>query len=90
MQHGKAALHLAAENGHEAAADLLLQYKAFVNARSKAGISPTHLAAQNGHTNLVKLLIEKYSATVDALSLVGHLFSCQVHTTSLKLNACHS
>ena len=71
MQHGKAALHLAAENGHEAVADLLLQYKAFVNAKSKAGIAPTHLAAQNGHAGLVKLFIEKYQATVDALSLVS-------------------
>ena len=76
VQHGKAALHLAAEKGHETAADLLLQYKAFVNARSKTGISPLHLAAENGHKNLVKLFVEKYSATVDALSLVGRMLNC--------------
>ena len=71
LQYGKAALHLAAENGHEEVADLLLQHRAFVNAKSKAGISPVHFAAQSGHANLVKLLIDNYQATVDALSLVS-------------------
>ena len=48
MQHGKAALHLAAESGHESVADTLLEHKAFVNAKSKIGLSPLHLAARNG------------------------------------------
>jgi len=48
LQHGKAALHLAAESGHQAVADTLLWHKAFANAKSKIGLTPLHLAAQNG------------------------------------------
>lgn len=48
LQHGKAALHLAAECGHVEVADVLLTAKAFVNAKSKIGLTPLHLAAQNG------------------------------------------
>ncbi len=51
-------------------ADLLLMHKAFVNAKSKLGLTPLHLASQNGYNKLVKVLIEKHGATIDALSLV--------------------
>ena len=61
---------MAAENGHEEVADLLLMHKAFVNAKSKLGLTPLHLASQNGFNKLVKVLIEKHGATIDALSLV--------------------
>lgn len=50
---------------------MLLKSKAFVNAKSKLGITPLHLAAQNGYTKLVKLLIEKHNASIDALTLVS-------------------
>ena len=71
QHHGKAALHLAAESGHHQVADVLLWHKAFVNARSKQGVTPLHLSAQNGYNKLVKLLIETHGATIDALSLVS-------------------
>ena len=71
--HGKAALHLAAENGHDHVVDMLLLNKAYVNAKSKSGIAPLHLAAQNGFNSLVKLLIETHKASIDALSLVVYL-----------------
>ena len=71
LQDGKAALHLAAENGHEDIADLLLAHKAFVNAKTKLGLTPLHLAAQNGSTHLVRLLVETHMASTDALSLVS-------------------
>ena len=43
--------------------------KAFVNAKTKAGITPLHLAASNGYTELTKLLIEKYNATIDVTTM---------------------
>ena len=45
-QHGKAALHVAAEKGHEQVCALLLEHRAFVSAKSKTGLTPLHLAAQ--------------------------------------------
>jgi ankyrin repeat protein len=64
-------LHLAAENGHDQVADMLLWNKAYVNAKSKSGITPLHLAAQNGYNTLVRLLIQTHKASIDALSLVS-------------------
>lgn len=55
-------------------ADVLLWHKAFVNAKSKLGLTPLHLAAQNGYNELVRLLIETHGAVIDALSLVIHGF----------------
>ena len=62
-------MHLAAENGHKECCEILLKYKAFVNAKSKLGISPLHFAAQSGFADLVKLLILKYHASLNAVSL---------------------
>ncbi|KAK3089890.1 hypothetical protein FSP39_007395 [Pinctada imbricata] len=93
--HGKAALHLAAENGHDQVADVLLWHKAFVNAKSKLGLTPLHLAAQNGYNRLVKLLIETHGATIDALSLAkktplhmaAQFGKMEVCSTLLKMKA---
>ncbi|XP_048697724.2 uncharacterized protein LOC125632890 isoform X4 [Caretta caretta] len=68
-KHGKAALHLAAENGHDQIADVLLWHKAFVNAKTKLGLTPLHLSAQNGYNHLVKLLVETHLASIDAMTL---------------------
>lgn len=80
FQEGRAALHLAAEKDHLDVVDLLLQHKAFVNAKNKAGVTPAHLAAERGAADIVELLVEKYKASTDVLSLVkliiefpGHL-----------------
>jgi len=67
---GKAALHLAAERGHEHVADELLSHRAFVGAKSKLGMTPLHLAAENGYTSLVEMLVHKHNAQVDACTLV--------------------
>ncbi|XP_060553271.1 serine/threonine-protein phosphatase 6 regulatory ankyrin repeat subunit C-like isoform X2 [Ruditapes philippinarum] len=93
--HGKAALHLAAENGHDQVADMLLWNKAYVNAKSKSGITPLHLAAQNGYNTLVRLLIQTHKASIDALSLAKktplHMAAqygrLEVCNTLLKFNA---
>ncbi|XP_077349985.1 uncharacterized protein LOC143998115 [Lithobates pipiens] len=68
-EYGKAALHLACENGHDKMADILLRHKAFVNAKTKLGLTPLHLCAENGCNHLVKLLVENYLASIDAMSL---------------------
>lgn len=73
LQHGKAALHLACENGHDKMADILLRHKAFVNAKTKLGLTPLHLCAENGCNHLVKLLVENYLAGIDAMSLVSNI-----------------
>jgi ankyrin repeat protein len=62
---------LAGENGHEGVADVLLWHRAFVNAKSKLGVTPLHLAAENGYNKLVKVLIETHGASIDAMSLVS-------------------
>ena len=72
FQHGKAALHLAAESGHADVAEVLLWQRAFVNAKSKLGVTPLHLASQNGYNKLVKDLVETHKATIDALTLVNN------------------
>lgn len=51
-------------------ASMLLKSKAFVNAKTKLGLTPLHLAAQNGYNNLVKMFITKHDASIDARSLV--------------------
>lgn len=68
-ENGKAALHLASERGRLEIGNMLLKYKAFVNAKTKLGLTPLHLAAENGFNDLVKMLIEKYDASIDARSL---------------------
>ncbi len=69
-QEGKAAIHLAAEQGHQDIVDILLAHKAFVNTKTKLGLTPLHLSAQSGSARLVRLLVETHQASVDALSLV--------------------
>jgi ankyrin repeat protein len=44
--NGRTSLHLAAANGHLELTKLLLQYKAFVNSKSKNGEAPLHSASQ--------------------------------------------
>ncbi len=71
FQHGNAALHWAAANGHLETCDLLLKMQAFVNARTKQGVTALHLAAMNGHYRLVNMLVLKHRAAVDIVTLVN-------------------
>ena len=64
------ALHLAAEKGHIYVANVLLSHRAFVNAKSKGGLTPLHLSAQNGYKELCEILIKQHNASKDALTLV--------------------
>lgn len=56
--HGRTPLHLAAEGGYEAVAELLLQAGADVNGRNKAGLAPLHIAAIRGDEGMVRLLLD--------------------------------
>lgn len=49
--------------------NLLLDKKAFINAKTKNGFTALHLACQNGHSSLVQLLIDR-GADVDAITLL--------------------
>jgi len=67
---GMSALHLAAESGHNSICDALLSQKAFVNTKSRAGLTPIHLASLKGFLKLVRSLVTTHHATIDALTLV--------------------
>ncbi|KAL8391898.1 hypothetical protein RB595_002193 [Gaeumannomyces hyphopodioides] len=51
-------LHLAAENGHEAVAKLLVEAGVNKEARNRYGETPLHVAAENGHEAVARLLVE--------------------------------
>jgi ankyrin repeat protein len=59
---------LASEYGQLDVVKLLLDKKAFINAKTKNGFTALHLACQNGHSRLVRFLIDR-GADVDALTL---------------------
>lgn len=67
---GMSALHLASESGHGAVCDALLAHNAFVNSKSRVGLTPIHLASLKGYTELVHSLVTVHHATIDALTLV--------------------
>ena len=64
-------MHLASQRGHVDIVDVLLSHNAFVNAKTKLGLTPLHLGAQSGSAHLVSLLVTKHQASIDALSLVS-------------------
>ena len=68
---GMSALHLAAECGHGTVCDALLAHNAFVNSKSRVGLTPLHLASLRGYTELVQSLVTKHYAGIDALTLVS-------------------
>jgi ankyrin repeat protein len=57
--HGHSLLHLAASQGHEEVAQLLVKWGADVNARLLDGSTSLHLASQNrGHLNMIRTLVK--------------------------------
>jgi len=58
-QKGLAVLYTAAENGHEAVTQFLLDKGADVNISDNDNYTPLHIAAQNGHEGVIKLLLDK-------------------------------
>ena len=62
---GNTALHEAADRGHVAIADLLIDYGANIDARTRSSITPMHNAILGHHTGVVKLLLAR-GANVNA------------------------
>eukprot|EP00929_Paragymnodinium_shiwhaense_P003011 TRINITY_DN103386_c0_g1_i1.p1 TRINITY_DN103386_c0_g1~~TRINITY_DN103386_c0_g1_i1.p1 ORF type:complete len:286 (-),score=60.54 TRINITY_DN103386_c0_g1_i1:26-883(-) len=60
------ALHWAAVRGHTSVADLLLERKANLEAKSAGGLTALHFAAREGHTSMAQHLVE-VGANIDAL-----------------------
>ncbi|HJT57357.1 MAG TPA: sigma-70 family RNA polymerase sigma factor [Ktedonobacteraceae bacterium] len=61
---GDTALHEAAERGHVSIAELLIDYGANVNARTRSSLTPLYNAILGHHTDVVKLLLAR-GADVD-------------------------
>src|ERR1039458_1207500 len=59
---GETPLHVAAFEGHNDVAELLLASKAEVNAKANDGQTPLHWAAIGGHKDVVELLLAKGAA----------------------------
>ena len=53
---GESALHMAAEDGHVAMVELLVEYKAELDGKSGVGLTPLHLACAHGHDDVVRVL----------------------------------
>lgn len=54
---GRSSLHLAAKNGHNGVAHLLLRQSAQVNATDNQRINALHVACQHGHAAIASLLV---------------------------------
>ena len=57
---GRYPVHLAAENGHEDVAKILVVKGAQVEVEDKKGQKPLHLAARRGHAKMVTSIISGY------------------------------
>ncbi|CAN7982882.1 unnamed protein product [Ixodes hexagonus] len=66
---GTSPLHMAAQHGHLATAEVLLRAGISRDARTKVDRTPLHVAAQEGHLELVELLL-KHSADVEAKDML--------------------
>ncbi len=62
---GTTPLLQAAESGHTGVAQLLLQFKADIEARTKYGRTPLLQAAKSGHTDVAQLLLQ-FKADIEA------------------------
>jgi ankyrin repeat protein len=70
--NGWTALHFAANRGHEAVVQLLLNKGADINAKTKTGTTALHIAAQRGSEVVVRLLIDR-GADVEAKDNRGEM-----------------
>ena len=62
-------IFLIAECGSMAVCQCLLDKNAFVNSKTKKGITALHFAASKGYTDLVDYLVNKHGASIESLSI---------------------
>src|SRR5258706_1551939 len=77
---GNTALHEASDKGHVAIAELLIDYGANIDARTRSSITPMHNAILGHHTGVVKLLLAR-GAHVNAALASG---LTPLHLAALK------
>ena len=66
---GRSALHLAADCGSMDVCQSLLERNAFVNSKTKKGMTSLHFVANKGYSNLVDYLVTKHGATIESLTI---------------------
>ncbi|XP_047481756.1 ankyrin-1-like isoform X2 [Penaeus chinensis] len=80
-------LHFAADRGHTALVDFLIQENANVNAATKDGMTPLHLASWGGHTEVIRALLSKRAngnaKTTEGMTAI-HLASMGGHVSSME------
>ncbi len=65
-QSQKTALHIASKKGHVEIAELLVNKKANVLAKSKKGLTPIDFAMEGGHINLMEFLLNSKNIKFDS------------------------
>ena len=66
---GRSALHLAADCGSMEVCQSLLEKNAFVNSKTKKGMTSLHFVASKGFTALVEYLVTKHGAAIESLTI---------------------
>ena len=69
-QRGRTPLHEAAAAGRAATAELLIRYRAVVDAADSMGDTPLHRAARNGRLEVIDLLL-RHGADIEARNTAG-------------------
>ncbi|XP_063610330.1 ankyrin-3-like isoform X8 [Penaeus indicus] len=80
-------LHFAADRGHTALVEVLIQENANVNAAAQDGMTPLHLASWGGHTEVIRALLSNRAngnaKTTEGMTAI-HFASMGGHVSSME------